>query len=115
MLQITEAIVQDYIKTTFGEESSCGEVEVLQTLDVNDIEMVYNHGCSVGVTGFIYYSETEEFFNRHQSEVFDEFNQFIDELGYDCVNFEINANNLTWLFVEQVVYRFISWAEAELL
>ena len=37
--------------------------------DINEIEDVANHGCSAGVSGFIYYTETSEFFNQHETDI----------------------------------------------
>jgi len=45
--------------------------------DQSEIKDVANHGCSGGVSGFIYSSELFEFFNEHESDIED----VLDELG----------------------------------
>ena len=45
--------------------------------DQSEINDVAKHGCSGGVSGFIYSSELFEFFNEHESDIED----ILDELG----------------------------------
>ena len=86
--------------------------DVLNTLSEEDIIVVYNYGCSAGVGGFIYYYETELFFDKHDEEVLDNINLMAQEYGIDFFkNFEFTKNNLTWLFVERVVNEFICFME----
>ena len=37
--------------------------------DLEEIKDVANHGCEGGVSDFIYYSETREFFNEYEEEI----------------------------------------------
>ena len=39
--------------------------------DLDEIKDVANHGCSGGISGFIYYNETLDFFNKHQEDIED--------------------------------------------
>ena len=62
--------------------------------DQSEIRDVSRHGCSGGVSGFIYSSELFEFFNEHESDIED----ILDELGLkfsDLVNDQDN-----WTFQE---------------
>jgi hypothetical protein len=45
--------------------------------DSSEIRDVAKHGCSGGVSGFIYSSELFEFFNEHESDIED----VLDEVG----------------------------------
>ena len=37
--------------------------------DIAEVKDVANHGCAAGVSGFIYYNETLDFFNKHQADI----------------------------------------------
>ena len=37
--------------------------------DLDEIKDVANYGCAAGVSGFIYYNETREFFFEHEDEI----------------------------------------------
>ena len=51
-------------------------VSVLQEMNT-----IYHHGCSCGISGFIYYNETEEFFDENSSEIIDSYKDMADSLG----------------------------------
>lgn len=109
MFNISEKMVEKYLNE---ENLSSAEVEVFETLCTEDIEMVFNHGCAVGVSGFIYYNETERFFNDHADEILDMIEDYKYECGVEALaNLELTRNNLTWFFVEWTVCKFISWFE----
>lgn len=80
---------------------------VFEILDINDIEVVFNYGCSAGVGGFTYYHETEKFFNEYPDEVLECLQNVIEECGAVPSGFEFTRNNLTWLFVEETVREMI--------
>ena len=65
------------------------------------LEEVLQYGCSSGIVSeLIYYSDTKCFFIKHMEEIFDIYNQLKDNLSTD---FEVNANNLSWLAFEYMV------------
>lgn len=74
------------------------------------LEDIINYGCSSGMIGeLIYYSETKCFFIKHMEEIFDIYNSIKDNLSSD---FEVNANNLSWLAFEYVVNEIYNEVEA---
>ena len=67
-----------------------------------------------GVSGLIYYSETDEIFKKYYDEIFDLLNEYIYENGQIC--FELSANNLVWFSFEELVNKWsceINWDELE--
>jgi hypothetical protein len=62
--------------------------------DQSEITDVANHGCSGGVSGFIYSSELFEFFNEHESDIED----VLHELGFTFANLATDPDN--WTFQE---------------
>ena len=65
------------------------------------LEEVIQYGCASGMIGeLIYFNETKCFFIKHMEEIFDIYNQLKDNLSDD---FEVNANNLSWLAFEYMV------------
>jgi hypothetical protein len=73
--------------------------------DQSEINDVAKHGCSGGVSGFIYSSELFEFFNEHESDIED----ILDEIGLkfsDLVNdqddwtFQELREKAVWFVVE---------------
>ena len=65
------------------------------------LEDVLQYGCSSGMIGELtYFNQTQNFFIEHMEEIFDIYNEVKDNLSTD---FEVNANNLSWLAFEYVV------------
>ena len=65
------------------------------------LEEVLQYGCSSGMIGeLIYYNDTEKFFIKHMNDIFEIYNDIKDNLSSD---FEVDANNLSWLAFEHVV------------
>ena len=69
--------------------------------DADEIKDVANHGCIGGVSGFIYYTETERFFDAHENEIHD----YLNQLGYsmdDLLDYDSTTlkNDLVWATVE---------------
>ena len=102
MENLTNEMLQNYMEALESEAKK----EVLETLGVDDIKIVFNYGCSVGVGGFIYYYETEAFFKKYTDEVLECFQDLINEFG-EVPQSEITQNNLTWLFVEETVREMV--------
>ena len=51
-------------------------IGVLQGMDY-----IYRHGCNSGISGFIYYDETEKFFDENSSEIIESHKDMADSLG----------------------------------
>lgn len=51
------------------------------------IEDVVNHGIDGGFNGFIYYSDTCAFFDRHKQKIVDLIEELADECGVDADEF----------------------------
>jgi hypothetical protein len=65
------------------------------------LEDIMNYGCASGIVPeLIYFNETKCFFIKHMEEIFDIYNEVKDNLNAD---FEVNANNLSWLAFEYMV------------
>ena len=63
---------------------------------------VLNHGCASGiVSSLIYYSQTRKFFIDNMDEIFDLYNEYIQEFG-EGLGFEIDFNSLSWFAFEEV-------------
>lgn len=50
--------------------------------DKDEIETIINHGCSGGVSGFIYSTELYEFFEEYEDEIED----LLDDNGIELVS-----------------------------
>ena len=103
MEKLTTELLKGYVN---GLECEAKKA-VFEKLDINDIEVVFNYGCSAGVGGFTYYHETEKFFNEYPDEVLECLQNVIEECGAVPSGFEFTRNNLTWLFIEETVREMI--------
>ena len=75
------------------------------------MEDVMNHGCQSGVVGSLtYYYQTDEFFKKHYEEIFELYNEVKEEMNLD---FELNANNLSWFTYETITCRIYNELELE--
>ena len=66
--------------------------------DLDEIKDVANYGCAGGVSGFIYYHETSEFFDEHEDEIYD----VLNDAGYSMKNFVDTGSTITSLKNEMV-------------
>jgi hypothetical protein len=73
--------------------------------DPDEIRDVARHGCSGGVSGFIYSSELFDFFNQHEQDIED----LLDGLGLqlndlvkdpECWSFQELRESAVWVVVE---------------
>lgn len=111
MQNLTKEQLNKYV----SELTNMAEIVVFEKLmceDHNDtihqLDLVYNHGCGVGVKGFIYYDETEAFFHTFSIEILDLLQELKEEYGGDMLDwFDFNKNSLTWLFVEITVRKMV--------
>lgn len=78
------------------------------------LEDVMNYGCASGIVSeLIYFNDTKDFFIKHMEEIFDIYNDIKDNLSPD---FEVNANNLSWLafeYMTNIIYNEIEIMEEE--
>ena len=109
MKNLTNELLNGYVN---GLECEAKKA-VFEILDINDIEVVFEYGCSAGVGGFTYYHETEKFFNEYPDEVLECLQSAIEECGEVPSGFEFTRNNLTWLFVEETVKEMVYELELE--
>lgn len=104
MKNLTIELLNGYVN---GLESEAKKA-VFETLSLEDIETVFEHGCSVGVGGFTYYHETESFFDEYTEEILEFLEYMKQEHGTDIFKYiNFTKNDLTWLFVEETVKTFI--------
>lgn len=71
--------------------------------DLDEIKDVANHGCQGGVSGFIYYSENEQFFDEHEDEIYD----YLNDCELSMMDFVQRGstirslkNDMVWCVVE---------------
>jgi len=70
---------------------------------------ISNHGASGGFSGFIYYSETLEFFNNNKTEILDHLETMAYDLGEETFKMvtgfgAIKDNNLTTTDIAKAIY-----------
>ncbi len=105
---LNEKMLNAYIKENGNDVIG----EVLTSLSLDEIQDVYNYGCSSGsASSYIYYHQTEAFFNRYSTECLENIERMKDEYCMDLNEFEFTKNNLCWLMIEAVVSDFINWCE----
>ena len=86
--------------------------------DLDEIKDVANYGCSAGVGGFIYYSETRAFFLEHEDDIED----WMDELYFgdnyikeitddDSITVNGLMNKIVWIVVETYCQDKLNQAE----
>ena len=67
---------------------------------------VLNYGCQSGIVNELtYYYQTEEFFNKYANEIFDLYNNLVEEFGQ--IDMELNKNNLAWLAFEETLRNIV--------
>ena len=80
--------------------------------DIAEVKDVANFGCINGVSGFIYYNETLDFFNKHQEDIEDTLqgligDNYIEVLSKHHKDAQTNVttmsqliNKMVWVIVE---------------
>jgi hypothetical protein len=76
------------------------------------IKDVINYGCISGISSLIYYKDTEKFFIKFNSEIFDLLNDYKEENG-EYPNIELNSNNLAWFGYETICQQLLNELEIE--
>ena len=80
---------------------------------VDYFEDIINHGCASGIVSeLIYYYQTEEFFNKHANEIFDLYNDLVEEFGQ--IDMELSKNNLAWLAFEEIIRDLYNEIESDI-
>ena len=86
--------------------------------ELDEIKTVANHGCSGGVSGFIYYKETRKFFFEHEDEI----EEIMDEIYFgdnylrqitddDPCTVNQLINKIVWIIVENYCQSKLEEAE----
>lgn len=89
--ELKRAVITDILSQGDNKEIQCYIKDTLQ------------YGCISGnVTGLIYYTDTEKFFKKHITEIFELYNELKEETGGDLLK-ELNSNNLAWFGYEQTL------------
>ena len=104
-----EKILNDYLKEECGEM----EKEILNSLSSEDeIKNIYEYGCCSSAPGaFIYYYQTNAFFDKYSEKCLETLQQAINDCYIDPQNFNFTKNEITWLCVELSVSSFMNYYE----
>ena len=74
---------------------------------------VLNHGCASGIVGALtYYYQTKEFFINNMEDIFELYNEYVQEFG-GGLGFEIDFNSLSWFAFEEVTRQIANEMEIE--
>ena len=74
---------------------------------------VLNHGCASGIVpSLVYYSQTKEFFINNMEEIFELYNEYVQEFG-EGLGFEIDFNSLAWFSFEETTRQIANEMEIE--
>ena len=89
------------------EECTESEKAVFNSLTLEDIEGIYEYGCSFyAPKEFTYYYQTYKFFDEHSSDILDMLENLKSD-GIDLNLIPFNKNDLTWLYIEEVISKFM--------
>ena len=97
-----------------------------ENYEMSDIESIAEGNLINGISGFIYYSETCDFYEKHKSEIWEMLEEDAEEFGYkSVVSFIATFNNqpqshtqyqnlLCWYAVEREARSLINefWEES---
>ena len=100
-------ILNDYLK-------ECNEIEneVLNSLSCEEIENIYHYGCcGTAPCSYIFYYQTNAFFDKYSSECLEILQQTINECYIEPRNFNFTKNDIVWLCVEKIVNDFMNYYE----
>jgi len=67
---------------------------------IDECRDVAQHGCEMGVNGFIYYWETKKFFNEHQVEI----EAYLDGIYGESLLEDLSKNNGT---IDQIINEMV--------
>ena len=77
--------------------------------DADEIKDVATYGCAGGVSGFIYYHETEKFFDEYEDEIYD----YLNDAGYSMKNFVDTGSTIATLKNEMVWCAVELWCQVQ--
>lgn len=87
----------------------------LRFTDRSEIEDIAKHGCSGGVSGFIYSSELFDFFNEHEQDIEDVLNELdlmytdlLPNLDDDSWTFQQLREAAVWFVVEHYCQQIVN-------
>ena len=102
-----DKILNDYMK-----ECDEMEQEILTSLSEDEIKNIYEYGCCFSAPGaFIYYYQTNAFFDKYPEECLEILQLAINDIMIDPNDFNFTRNNIVWLCVEITVSNFMSYYE----
>ena len=86
--------------------------------ELDEVKDVAKYGCEAGVSGFIYYNETREFFNEHEDEIEEIMNEiyfgdnYLKQITDDdpCTVNQL-INKIVWIIVENYCQSKLEEAE----
>ena len=100
------------ILNIYMEECSEMENEIFNSLSCEEIENIYRYGCcSSAPSSYIYYYQTNAFFDRHSDKCLEILEKAINDCMIDPQNFDFTRNNITWLVVELKISDFMCYYE----
>lgn len=82
--------------------------EILSTYDGEQLQDIAAYGCSSGcASSHICYSETEDFFNKHEDEIENHFldlmgDNYLAEFAANVASMQGLKNVLVWAFIESI-------------
>ena len=84
--------------------------------DLDEVKDVAEYGCSGGIGGFIYYSETRAFFFEHEDEIEEKMDQiygtdYIKDISNDVPSVNQLINKIVWMIVEDHCHLKLNEAE----
>ena len=77
--------------------------------DADEIKDVTNYGCAGGVSGFIYYTETTQFFDEYEDEIYD----YLNDCEMSMIDFVDRGSTITSLKNEMVWCVVELWCQAQ--
>ena len=77
--------------------------------DADEIKDVANYGCAGGVSGFIYYTETTQFFDEYEDEIYD----YLNDCEMSMIDFVDRGSTITSLKNEMVWCVVELWCQAQ--
>lgn len=99
---------------------------LLDTYERTEIEDITRHGCSGGIRGFIYYTETTAFHDEHEAEIWDMLYEDAQDQGVTILDLVASfggskdigsmaqfKNLLCWYAVERTAYELVDNIEVE--
>ena len=77
--------------------------------DADEIKDVAMYGCSGGVSGFIWYSENEKFFDEYEDEIYD----YLNDCGMSMKDFVHSGSTISSLKNDMVWAVVECWCQAQ--